>query len=270
VIGSLAALALAILVTLITLRDDDGDGDRVTAGSTTSSSTTSTSTSTSTTTTTAPSTTSSPTTAAPATTATPTTVVFPVVTGQGAVLRPPATAETRTVPLNTGCEGLGDPGWTVACGTANARGGVLAWVVESMSTAGGETARRAMVFRRGAGGQQWSLVLQASDDSGAQFTAIRARVEDLSGDGPSEIAFGFTRVGASGVLAVDVVEGPGNLVVHRELPRGVARVSSGQLDTWRRSSSTQYAHEVIQFRDNAWRIVASASVPASDVPPSQL
>ncbi|MEY2478769.1 MAG: hypothetical protein QOG87_4084 [Actinomycetota bacterium] len=195
--------------------------------------------------------------------------MLPVVTGQGAVLHAPATAETRLVPVGGGCEALGDPGWTVTCGTANARGGVLTWVVETMATNNGSTARRAMVFRRGTG-QQWGLVLRAGDDTGGQFAAVRARVEDLSGDGLAEIAFGFTRVGASAVVALDVVEGPGNVVVHRELPRGVARVSSGQLDTWRRTDSARYAHEVIQFRDGAWRIVASASVSASDVPPSQL
>ena len=249
----------------------DGDGDRVTAGtSTTSSSSTTTSTSTSTTTTTPPtSTTTPPTTAAPSTTATPTTVVLPVVTGQGAVLHAPATAEIRAVPPGGGCEALGDPGWTVTCGTASAKGSVLAWVVETMPTGDGATARRALVFRR-VTAQQWALVLRGGDDTGEQLAAIRARVEDLSGDGPAEIAFGFTRAGASGVLAVDVVEGPGNVVVHRELPRGVARVSSGQLDTWRRTDATHYAHEVIQFRNGAWRIVASASVPPSDVPPSQL
>ena len=270
-LGVLGAVALATLVTLLVVSGGGDDGKKVTAGtSTSSSSTTTSSTSTSSTTTTIPaSTTSSPTTAAPATTAAPTTVVLPVVTGQGAVLRAPGTAETRTAPLNAGCEALGDPGWTVACGTANARGAVLTWVVESMATTDGATARRALVFRR-INATQWTLVQRATDDAGSQFTAMRARVEDLSGDGTAEIAFGFTRAGASAVLAVDVVEGPGTVVVHRELPRGVARVSSGQLNTWRRTDSTRYAHEVIQFRDGAWRIVASASVPANDVPPSQV
>ena len=255
------------------VRGGEGDGDRVTAGtSTTTSSTTTSSSSTSTSTTTSttpPSTTTPATTAAPSTTATPTTVVLPVVTGQGATLRPPATAETRAIPPGGGCEALGDAGWTVTCGTASAKGSVLVWVVETMPTADGATARRALVFRR-VTAQQWSLVLRAGDETGDQLASIRARVEDLSGDGPAEIAFGFTRVGASAVLAVDVVEGPGNVVVHRELPRGVARVSSGQLDTWRRTDTTHYSHEVIQFRSGAWRIVASATVPASDVPPSQL
>jgi hypothetical protein len=272
VLGVLAAIVLATFVTLLVVSGDgDGEGDRVAAGtSTTSSSSTSTSTSSSTTTSsTTPSSTTPVTTAPPSTTAPPTTVVLPVVTGQGAVLHAPTTAETRVVPPGAGCEALGDAGWTVTCGTAVARGGVLAWVVETMATGDGATARRAMVFRRGTG-QQWSLVLRAGDETGKQFAAVRARVEDLSGDGAAEIAFGFTRVGASGVLALDVVEGPGNVVVHRELPKGVARVSSGQLDTWRRTDSTHYAHEVIQFRDGAWRIVASTTVPAGDVPPSQL
>jgi hypothetical protein len=194
---------------------------------------------------------------------------LPVVTGQGAVLHPPASPETRVVPPGAGCEELGDNGWTVTCGTAGAKDGVLAWVIETRSIAGGGTARRALVLRR-ASGQQWTVVLRANDDSGSQFVGIKARVEDVSGDGASEIAFGFTRTGLSAVLAVDLVEGPGAVVVHRELPKGSARVSSGQLDTWRRVDSTRYVHEVTQHRDGAWRIVGSAVVSASDVPPSQL
>ncbi|MEY2566403.1 MAG: hypothetical protein QOE35_932 [Actinomycetota bacterium] len=249
-----------------------GDGKKVTAGTSTSSSAapTTTTTSTSTTTTAPPETTTTvppeaTTTAAPATTAAP----MPVVTGQGAVLREPATSETRVLAPGAGCDQLGDNGWTVTCGMVGAKGGVLAWLLETRDTAAGSTARRALVLRR-ASGQQWTVALRVTDDSASQFTDIKVRTEDVSGDGASEIAFGFSRTGASSVLAVDLVEGPGTVVVHRDLPKGVARVSSGQLDTWRRADSTHDVHEVIQFRSGAWHVVASAVVPASDVPPSQL
>jgi hypothetical protein len=263
-----AALVLAAFVSLLVVRND-GAGGTVTAGTSTSVASTTTSTSTSTTSTTVASTS---TTAARATTTTgapSTTAVLPVVSGQGAVLQGPSSPDTRVVPLGGGCDALADSGWTATCGMAGAKGAVLAWVIETKAVDGGGTAYRALVFRRGAG-QQWSLVLRVADDAGTHFSAVRARVEDLSGDGASEIAFGFTRTGVSEVLAVDVVEGPGSVVVHRELPKGAARVSSGQLDTWRRSDSTHAIHEVIQFRDGAWRIVATASVAAADVPSSQL
>jgi hypothetical protein len=255
-------------VTLLVLRNDDNGGDRVATVTSTSSSSTTTSSTTTTSTTTTTTVAVSSTTAAPSTTtAPPTTVALPVVTGQGAVLQP--ASETRTTPLSTDCEALGDPGWTVTCGSTAVRGGVMAWLVETKPTADGRTARRALVFRRGVG-QEWHLVLRASDDAGTQFANVRVRVEDLSGDGAKEIAYGFTRPGASAVLAVDVIEGTGPVAVHRELQKGAARVSTGQLDTWRRTDGSHFAHEVIQFRDGAWRIVASASVAPSDVPPSQL
>jgi hypothetical protein len=259
-------------VTLIVVATGGGDsGKKVTAGTSTSSSAApTTTTSTSTTTTAPPATTTSvppeaTTTAAPATTAPP----MPVVTGQGAVLHEPATSETRVLAPGAGCDQLGDSGWTVTCGMVGAKGGVLAWLVETRETASGGTARRALVLRRGSG-QQWTVALRATDDSASQFSDVKVRAEDVSGDGASEIAFGFSRTGSSNVLSVDLVEGPGAVVVHRDLPKGVARVSSGQLDTWRRADSTHDVHEVIQFRNGAWHVVASAVVPASDVPPSQL
>lgn len=272
-IGGLAAVVLAAFVTLLVVWANDDSPDTVVAGTSTSSAPTSTSTSTSTTVSPATSSTATSTTAAPAATtptaAPPTTAVQPIVTGQGAVLAPPASPDVRTVPAGGNCSALADAGWEATCGTTGAKDAVLAWVVETRQTELGRTARRVLIFRRGSG-QQWTLVLRAGDESGTQYTDIRARVEDVSGDGTGEIAVGFRRVGASAVLDVDLVEGPGVVAVHRELPRGAARVSSGQLDTWRRLDSSRFSHEVIQFRDRAWRIVGSAVVPAGDVPPSQL
>ena len=267
-LGVLGAIALAALVTLLVVQGDD-DGDQVTAGtSTTSSSTTSTSTSTTSTTTTPASTTTPPTTAAPATTTPPTTVVMPVVTGQGAVLGPPPSGTVRTMSGND-CTTLADDEWTATCGTVNAKDASLVWLIETTTTPSGGPGRRALVRRKSIG-NSWTVVQEVRDDNGVRFSNVTARVADLSGDGKDEVAFGFHLTAGDGVLSLDVVEGPGAVVVHRELTRGVARVSSGQLDTWRRSDSTRYVHDVIQFRNGAWRIVATATVPANDVPPSQL
>jgi hypothetical protein len=166
------------------------------------------------------------------------------------------------------CAALADPGWDTTCGTAAARGATLAWLIESRA-ASGTTQHRALVFRQTAA-TRWNLVLQAEDTAGSRFGAIRARVADVSGDGAEEIAFGFTSGSATPSLAVDLVEGPGSVVVHRDLRRGAARVSTGQMNTWRQGSADQMIHDVIQFRSGAWRIVASSTEPAADTPPSQL
>jgi hypothetical protein len=264
----IGAVLLATLVTLLVVRGgDDGDDGQLTAGtSTSSSSSTSTSTSTSTSSTTVAATTTTPSSVATATTAPATTAVLPVVTGDGAVLRPPQTPDLRSMTGND-CRTLADEDWTAACGTFTAKDASLVWLIESMTTTSGRTARRALVLRRSAG-STWSVVLQFHDDAGVRFSSINARVADLSGDGKDEVAFGFHAGDTS--LSVDVVEGPGSVVVHRDLSRGVARVSSGQLDTWRRVDPARHAHETIQFRDGAWRIVASSVGPSSEVPPSQL
>jgi hypothetical protein len=268
VLGALAALALAVLVTLLVVRNDDGDDKQVAAGtSTSSSSSTTTSSSTTSSTTTSTTALAPTTTAAVATTAPPTTAVLPVVTGQGAALQAPASADTRTM-VGSDCTTLADAGWTPTCGAVTAKAASLVWLLETQETPSGRTGRRALVLRKGTG-SSWSVVLQVRDDSGVRYGNITTRVSDVSGDGRDEIVFGFhSTVGQR--LVVDMVEGPGSVVVHRDLAAGVARVSSGQLDTWRRTDASHYAHEVIQLRDGAWRIVASASVPPSDVPPSQL
>jgi hypothetical protein len=191
-----------------------------------------------------------------------------VVNGDGALLRPPAAADTRVL-AGSSCAGLADPGWDATCGTAAARGGTLTWLVETRTPTGESTQRKALVFRQRSS-TQWALALSAEDTTGNRFAMIRARVADISGDGTEEIAFGFTLTGTTPILAVDVVEGPGTVVVHRDLRRGAARVSTGQLNTWRQAGSDQAIHDVIQFRAGAWRIVSSSAEPASDTPPSQL
>lgn len=246
---------------------DDGDEAVVTGTTTTVEETTTSlgSTSTTTTTTTAkPTTTTTTTTAKPTTTST-TQTPKPVVDGRGAVLVPPATSSRREMQPQVGCKSLADPGWTAECGTFTGKGGAeLAWLVEEQASA-----RRAYVLRR-AQGKQWNVVLEARDDDGTRFAAIVVRVLDLSGDGAAEAAFGFRRQGSGDVLAVDVVEGPGSVVVHRELRQGSARVSPGQLDTWDACCAGQHEHQTIRYTQGAWRIVASVKEPSSSVPPSQL
>jgi hypothetical protein len=127
------------------------------------------------------------------------------------------------------------------------------------------------VFTPGTAPGVWKSVLEAVDADGSKWTAVKAVVVDISGDKADEIAFGFRGTG-SGSLAVDVVEGPGTVTAHRDLSKGSARVSTGQLDTWSASSASsgQYDHDVIRWVDGAWRVVLRNQSAAADVPPSQL
>lgn len=273
VLGAVGALLLATLVMLLVLSSDGGD-EEVTAGSTTTTaSVLATSTTTSTTALATTTLLGVTTTVPPGSTApTPpgTTRPAPVVTGAGAVLSAIPGGEVRTLPPGVGCEGLASTGWDPECGSATAKGARLVWLVETSSVPDGSTARRASVFRD-LGGQRYRLELRSRPDTASRFSEIRVQVVDVSGDGAAEIAFGF-RIAADDGLAVDLVEGPGVVVVHRSLALGRARVSPGQLDTWRAVTpgGSTYTHEVTQYHEGAWRLVGSDDVRGSDVPPSQL
>jgi hypothetical protein len=167
------------------------------------------------------------------------------------------------------CTSLADDGWTPTCGFASVKGGgTVVWLVEEQAVA-----RRVFVWGAGgSGGGNWRVLLQAVDETGAKWSSVTARVLDLSGDGKDEIVVGYRAAsgGSGGALAVDVVEGPAQVAVHRDLAKGVARVSPGQLDTWASSSPAgTFQHDVVRWQDGAWRLVLRSQVAAADVPPSQ-
>ena len=260
VLAGLAALLLVVLLVALIVRDDPDDSIVADATTTTAAEETTTTVDLRTSTTAAPTTT----TAAGAATTTTTAAPKPVVDGRGAVLVAPGSAVRREMTANE-CGTLGDDDWAVECGLFTGKGGVeMAWLVEQK-----EEAFRAFVLRR-AQGRQWNVVLEARDEAAARFADVNVRVADVSGDRAAEAVFGFRLVGGAEVLAVDVVEGPGRVVVHRDSPKGSARVSSGQLDLWEAAAGGRYDHLTIRFVDGAWRIVANVKVAAGDVPPSQL
>lgn len=265
VLGGLAA-ALVVALVLAAVLTDDADEAVVTDATTSSTATTPVEDTT--TTVDLPTSTTAPATTAPPTTTTTTTQPpRPVVDGRGAVLVAPATATRRQL-SDSRCETLAADGWGVECGLFRGKGNVeLAWLVESRAVAEkeGVTARRAYVFRRISSGR-WASVLEAADEDGTRFADVNARVVDVSGDGAMEAVFGFHR---PDLLAVDVVEGPGAVVVHRDARRGSVRVSTGQLDVWEAAGS-QFDHLTIRFSDNAWRIMANVKESSGQVPPSQL
>jgi hypothetical protein len=163
---------------------------------------------------------------------------------------------------------VGGPGWTADCGQLGARGGAdLVWLIERRSSPAGS---RSAVLRR-TGPTQWTVILAADDPGGARYSAVSVAVADASGDGKLDIGFGFRLPDASHTLAVDLVEGPGQVVVHQSLVQGSARISSGQLNTWAAApdSTSQVVKQVIRYIAGAWRITATSREPAP-APTSQL
>lgn len=268
---SLLGSAVAVLSVVVILLSVGGDGGGRGAAGTSSSTSSSTTETTSTTLDLAPvepSTTLAP--RKPTTTSPPTTAApQPVVTGAGAVLMAPKVAETRIM-SGSDCRSLavGGPGWSADCGQLGAKGGVdLVWLVERRTSPAGT---RSAVLRR-TGPSQWTVILAADDPGGVRFTAVSVAVADASGDGKLDIGFGFRLPDSADTLAVDVVEGPGQVVVHQNLAHGSARISSGQLNTWATApdDSSQVVKQVIRFVSGAWRVTATSREPAP-APTSQL
>lgn len=270
-VGIAAGMVLAAGAGVLVARAGDDHRRRVrTAAGSTTTSTSSTSSSLPEVTTTVdlrpePTTTTAAPAPAPAPSSTTTTAPpAPAVSGAGALLRPPSGAATTRRMAGEDCRSLADEGWTATCGFASVKGGgALVWMVEEQAVA-----RRAVVWSAAGGSGNWKVVLEARDETGAKWSAVTVRALDVSGDGTDEIVFGY-RAASGGALALDLVEGPAQVAVHRDLLAGVARVSPGQLDTWASSSPGSAQHDVIRWQDGAWRLVVRSTVASADVPPSQ-
>ncbi len=200
----------------------------------------------------------------------PTTRLGPLVGPSGAVLLPPGARSTRQLTAGSSCQGLADENASdVRCELFRAKGGDLIWLTQSTreGVLGAGRGRSAYVFQR-SGPSQWTIALEKVDVGGSQFKSINVRVADVSGDGNQDAVFGF-RSASSGILALDVVEGPGMVAAHRDAANGSARVSTGQIDIWTGSGASS-THEVIRVVDGSYRVVSSEPVSGAHVPPSQL
>ncbi|HEX6596200.1 MAG TPA: glycoside hydrolase family 43 protein [Acidimicrobiales bacterium] len=179
----------------------------------------------------------------------------------GALLAPPSPARSRPRPADESCPALADAGFTARCGMAQSAGGPLVWVVHTRAEGRG---LRAQVLRPTAGdGDRLDVVLEVTDESGSRFDDIRATVADITGDGDAEIAVSFYRRGAQQVLALDVVQWPGRVTLHRDYVQGSARATAGKLEGWSAPGGGGLRHETITYGDGAWRrTVASAESAA--------
>jgi hypothetical protein len=221
-----------------------------------------------------------PTSAVPTTTTSSTvaltTTLPPLVNGSGAVLAAPATTDQRVE--SGGCVSLADPGWgSVRCGVAHGKLTTLTWLIESRAGPRSEMATRSYVFAPSSGTNE-RVVLEAFDNDASRFAGVQAKVDTVEGGGFEDIVFGFRNQGSAQVLSVDLVQGQGQVSVHQDLYRGVARTAPGRLDVWSavlaandpNCCPSSYEHATISYSDGGWRVVLAESVAPSAVPPSQL
>jgi hypothetical protein len=186
------------------------------------------------------------------------------VTADGAFLQAPASTQVRPLGSNGDCQALVDKGFSGTCGVV----GSLAYLVErSLATNGW----RAYVFSVDTQKNTATVVLQSLDDAGADYTQVKVVAADVVGDGSRLIGFGFHLAGNTQTLAVDMVDGTGAVVMHRDLAHGSAWMSVGSFDDWVLGSGDAaggYTHTVIHYTGGAWRVVQRG--PASSAPASQL
>jgi hypothetical protein len=196
----------------------------------------------------------------------------PEVTGDGAVLQPPATPQFRE--FGSDCASLADKGgsWEVECGGLDSNGEDLIWLVQQRN-GGGEL--RAYLFRHLGPTDRWVVELAAGDAEG-RFSDAVVGVQDASGDGEPEIAYGFRNQGTGQILDLDLVEvgeDRSRVAVHRTLDHGSATVRPGRLDDWAAQFEpgdpnccpSSYLHSVVRFfdADGTWRIVRQDEVDAA-------
>jgi len=189
----------------------------------------------------------------------------PPLTGEGALLVRPASDTVRPIDKAKGCNSAVDPGWRIVdCGALRRDDAILVWTVQSNGSA-----LRATVLRERTAGE-WLTVLMASDDAGTRWSKIGVRGEDVSGDGRPDLVFGFRSRADDRALAVDVVDGPGTVGLHRLLPRGAVRVEKGALHGWAALADGSYEHTTWKWLADAWRVAAAERVRADAVPPSMV
>jgi hypothetical protein len=228
-------------------------------------------------------------TASPAVTTSPTVTGSPtaepaVLSGDGAVLKPPQHADVLPFTSDADCHLLIEPGWAGDCASVQMAGGTVDWVVQHRPVTGScceAYVIRMFTYSGEAGG--WVVRLEARDDQAAKWSGAAVKEEDLTGDGAVELIAGFRFQGSGLILAYDLVTDQSGstlaVAAHSgQLSHGSALVGSGRVDDY----SAQYPnnepnccppyfeHRAIQWNGSAFAATDAGRVDPQDVPPSDL
>jgi hypothetical protein len=125
--------------------------------------------------------------------------------------------------------------------------------------------------------------LQAADRAGERWSDVNVLAADLTGDGVSELLFGFRGLDEGQTLDTDIVgygqDGLPVVLAHPESAvHGVVVVSGGQVQQYGAQYPNgepvccppSYLRRTIAFEDGFFRVVASDTVTPNVVPASQL
>ena len=267
---------LVVLASLATAACGDGDDEKESAAVAAAGSTTLPTTSTSA--------------VAPPSTSPGTTQLTPVTTtaggtAQGTVLTT-AVATLKPAPQPTvffagggadaDCRTLVEAGWTIDCGRVDMAGGSRTWVVQTRATGTGTEARAAVVHWSQARGAWLSDVTYRSTSFEVQ--TIKVRAADLTGDGKSELVFGFHRTGSGSILTYDIVgdsvaDGPVVLAA-RDLSHGRATVEPGKITDYQAAYPNNEPNccpayvqvSTVTYATGSFRAVATTRVPPATGP----
>jgi hypothetical protein len=172
-------------------------------------------------------------------------------------MTPPGSPTIKSENAAVGCESLVDAGFRGLCGAFSSPKGSAIWIAEDTPLGSSSPQWRALLYTS-TGSGQWSLSLRAAGD----FETVTARQVDLALDGEQKIVFGF-HLNDTTTLDIEVVEANAVVVVHDVVPHGEALLNSaGGFDTWENGAGSAL-HQLIQYKNDAWRVVESAQVTVS-------
>lgn len=174
---------------------------------------------------------------------------------------PPTTAAPRGLALSTdgalfasasnralwddsvGCDSIATrSGAASACDRFSLGGVNVAWAIDAQ---GGAT-----VLQNDPGADEpgtWSVELETSS------TPARAPlVTDVTGDGQSELIFGFKTGASLVVVVIEIRDGNAGVVLHLDLPDGRVTAGDGQLDVWQRGDGGEFEHWTVRRDGGRW------------------
>lgn len=198
------------------------------------------------------------------------TTVAPPLSVADAVLQPLAVTDVRTAPA---CSTVEEPSGARSACVRFGDGSLLAIAGTDASGAVG-----AVVLRGAEGAPGAVEVVLATPPVGpavpGAYVGVELAVADVSGDGNDDAVFLFRQGGSGGILAVDVVEAPGEVTLHLDVEKGQLRAGDGRIDAYSalfgpddpNCCPSSYRHDVVRRLGGAWRVVSSDEVPPTALP----
>lgn len=193
----------------------------------------------------------------------------PVVTAEDAVLRPVPDARPGPFSMRT-CGPAATGPSRVTCKVAER--GPMRLTARTSATRDGASE---LLVSRVEGATATPVLSYASGADAAE--RITLRVGEVDGRPGEEIVIGVRSPGSGSILEIDIIGGRGEVLAHRDLEQGRARLVPGGLE----DAVARYAPDdpnccpsgftvsVITFDGSRWRVASTRAVEPSELPVSQ-